>query len=493
MNLIDRLPNKEVIELEKARRKLRWFIPYIWDVIFAATSERGYETNWHIDVICDHLEAVHRGEIMRLLINLPPRHMKSLLVSVFWPAWVWLQTPGIQFLCASYAETLSFRDSIRMRNIIKSDKYKKLMQYCSEVNPDFKEFNIYGDMSKQRYWANSGGGHRISTTVAGTGTGLDSDISIVDDPHNVIHGESETRRNEVLFWFDESLSSRFNNPKKARMVFIMHRIHELDLAGHVLEKRYEDEFAIKWDCLCLPGLYEGENRCDSSLGFVDPRTEINEPLWKGRFDEKELRNMVKGPYGFSGQIQQRPSPRGEGFFEGEWKIVNDLSNVGSDVIAWVRYWDKASSKGHGDYTAGVLMGLCENNCTVIADIVRGQWAKPKREKIIREVAERDGEEVDTYIEQEPGGSGKESALDTVNNLVGYRVYPDPVSGDKPTRAEPYGIQQLAGNSYILNRQWTKQFINEAKSFPVGRHEDMIDSASGAFNKLTKKLVVRGTW
>jgi predicted phage terminase large subunit-like protein len=495
--MLERLPEREVLQMEKARRRLIWFIEYIWDVLFSGEGS-SFVHNWHIDVICGHLEAVSDGRVRRLLINIPPRHAKSLLVSVIWPAWDWLGNPHRQFLCTSYSETLSFRDSSRMRRIVQSEKYKRLMAYCETVMPGFSAFDIMSDQGEKKYWANTLGGQRISSTVRGTGTGMDSDISIVDDPHNVVKGESVTDRRDTLFWFDESLSSRFNDPKKGALVVIMQRIHELDLSGHILEEgedgdKAEEAYKIKWDHLCLPGLYEGHNRCDSSLGFVDPRTEENEPLWKGRFDEPELRNMVKGAFGFAGQIQQRPSPRGAGFFEGEWKIINDIGEIGSPVAAWVRYWDKAGSEGQGAYTAGVLMGLCENNCVVVADVVRGQWAKPKRERIIRDVAERDGDEVDTYVEQEPGASGKESSQDTIKNLVGYRVYADRASGSKETRAEPYGIQQLAGNVYVLQRPWTKRFVEEHKTFPVGRYKDIVDSATGAFNKLTAHPVIQGTW
>lgn len=446
---------------------------------------------WHIDVICDHLQAITERRIQRLLINVPPRHMKSLLVSVFWPAWEWLHYPELRYLSTSYADGLSMRDSDRMRRLVCSDVYQSLVEYASETR-EIEDFYLRRGSGEKRAWENTAGGQRLATSVLGTLTGLDGDRIIVDDPHNVVEQESDIKRGNVIIWFDESLSSRIIDPDTSAFVIIMQRIHEEDLSGHVLEESHSEEGEC-WSYLCLPGLYEGFNRSDTALGFVDPRETEGEPLWPERFNARALQSMVKGVYAQAGQIQQRPSPRGGGFFIGDFKIIKTLDELPSPVVTWVRYWDKASSEGQGTYTSGVLMGLCRNNTFVITDIVRGQWAKPKREKIIRETAESDGYSVETYVEQEAGGGGKESAEDTIKNLAGYKVYADRVTGDKEVRAEPYGIQQMEGNIYVLDRSWTPKFLEEHESFPKGKYKDIVDSTSGAFNMLTQRITVRGGW
>lgn len=423
--------------------------------------------------------------------------MKSWGVSVFWPAWEWLHHPGLQYLTTSYSEHLSLRDSDRMRRLVQSDKYQELMVYCSNVDNDYKQFYLNKGGGEKQDWNNSLGGRRIATSVMGKTTGMGGDRIIIDDPHNVIEGESDIIRKRVLYWFDESLSSRLNDAKTGAIVLIMQRVHEEDLAGHVLRQHIDDPDLLEFDHLCLPGFYEGESRCNTALNYEDPRTEKDEPLFPERFDRTGLLNMVKGPYARAGQLQQRPAPRGDGFFEGEFKIIREIEELPGQVVATVRYWDKASTEDDGAYTAGVLMGLLDNNQAVVMDVMRGQWAKPRREKIIRETARSDvdkyGESVECWIEQEGGGGGKESAEDTIRNLVGFLVYKDRVTGDKETRAEPYGIQQLEGNIYVLDRHWTNDFIEEHKNFPMGRIKDMVDSASGAFNKLTGTPTPGGSW
>jgi len=446
------------------------------------TVEPGdYVDGWHIGIICDHLEAVHRGEIKRLMINMPPRHMKSLAVSVFFPAWSWLQNPGHRFLTASYAHTLSIRDSVKCRRLVQSTFYKNLLAY---YHP---EFSLAGDVNNKIRFENNFGGVRIASSVEGALTGEGGDTIIVDDPHNVIEGESATKRQSVLDWWDQSMSTRLNDPKKGSYIIIMQRVHEDELCGHILTSWSKE----KWCHLKLPARYEGKKIVSTLLKTEDIRTEMDQPLWPEQYGDEELHQleMALGSYGSAGQLQQRPAPREGGMFKVKRLLGNIVNEVPYGLInRSVRYWDKAGTVDAGCMTAGVLMHELKDRTILIADVVAGQWGALEREERIKQTAIMDGRKVKIWTEQEPGSGGKESAEATIRNLSGYVCKADRVTGDKVTRAEPFAAQVEAGNVFILNREWTKEYIDELELFPNGKFKDRVDASSGAFNKLFFKRI-----
>ena len=477
-----------LLELSLAEDRLNHFVRQAWHVVEPRTQ---YKHGWHIDAICDHLQAVTTGDIKRLLINIPPRHMKSLAVCVFWPAWEWIHTPQTRFLFSSYAEQLSKRDSLKTRRLITSPWYVERWGGTFVINTDQNE--------KMRF-ENNCGGYRVATSVGGIGTGEGGDRIVVDDPHNVRDGESDLKRKACLTWWDESMSTRINDPATSAKIIIMQRVHEDDLSGHILEQERD------YVHLCLPARYEGKNSVRTCLPidrddkFEDPRTTVGEPLWASHYPEDALQDLENEmtEYAQAGQLQQRPSPRGGGMFKVENFVIIPAFDRAM-IKQSVRYWDKAGTLDGGAYSSGVLMHEMVAGYDweyIIEDVRRGQWDYGKREKAIRQTAEIDGNQVPVYTEQEPGSSGKESAERTIKNLAGFTADRDPVSGSKETRAEPYSSQVNVGNVALVKSKaddWTRDFIKEHEKFPVGKYKDQVDSASGAFNKLSKPQKRAGTW
>ena len=284
------------------KRSLKEFTKNSWPII---EPSRDFYDNWHIDAISEHLQAVVHGDIKRLIINVPPRHMKSISVAVALPAWTWTVDPTRKFLFASYALTLSIRDSVKCRRLIDSPWYKQHFG------------NIYGlttDQNQKQRFENDKTGIRIATSVDGALTGEGGDIIVIDDPHNVREAESNTVRQGVLDWWDQSMQTRLNDPKNGAFVIIMQRVHENDLTGHILANEYED-----WDHLCLPARYEHDHPTPvkSTLAFEDPREEDGELLWPERIDERTLNTLEQslGSYASAGQLQQRPMPKGGGILK----------------------------------------------------------------------------------------------------------------------------------------------------------------------------------
>ena len=170
-------------------------------------------------------------------------------------------------------------------------------------------------------------------------------------------------------------------------------------------------------------------------------------------------------------------------FHQGWFSIVDAAPV--EVVARLRWWDKAATEGHGDYTVGVLMSYV-NQVYYVVDVVRGQWSFSERDRIIRATAQRDREvygHVVTWGPQDPGQAGKVEAAAFVKLLGGFEVYTQPETGDKATRAAPLAAQCQAGNLYVLRASWTEGYINELCEFPSGKHDDQVDASSGAFSKL----------
>ena len=460
----------QVLELALTRqlceRSFYDFVQHAWHI-----AEPGiqFRTNWHIRAICEHLEAVTDGRIKQLLINVPPGSMKSLLVCVFWPAWVWTRFPAKRFLFASYSEALTMRDSVRCRAVLSSHWYQSrwLLQ-------------LRDDQNAKGLFENTFGGWRLATSVGGKGTGLHPDFVVADDPNNAQEAESEAERQNVIDWWDGTISSRGISRDVAQII-IQQRLNVRDLTGHVLMKG-------GWEQLCFPMRFEPGRMPPTSLGFQDPRTQEGELLWPSLFPEEKVLRLERqmGLYHAAGQLQQRPAPRGGGMFKREWF---EIVPVPPRIVSYVRYWDKAGTAGgNGARTAGVLMGLAVDGSFLVMDVVADRLSAADRERVIKQVAHLDAQRygygVQIWIEQEPGSGGKESAENTVRNLAGYSCQVERVTGSKEVRAEPFAAQCSVRNVKLLQGPWNGEFLDELTQFPVGALKDQCDAASGAFNKLS---------
>lgn len=453
-------------ERELCSRSLSEFVQSAWHVL---EPSQPYVHGWHVDAICDHLEAVTRGEINRLLINIPPGTMKSSLACVYWNAWEWgpKGMPHVRFISASHDGELATRDTRRTRMLVQSEWYQSLWPLA-----------FTSDQNQKTFFENEKTGFRQSCAVSSM-TGRRGDRVAWDDPHSVEAALSSLKRETALRVFQETLPTRLNNPADSAIVIIMQRLHENDVSGYILESE------LGYEHLCLPMELEPARKCATSIGFTDPRTEEGELLFPERFPREvvDRDKKVMGAYAVAGQFQQSPAPRAGAFFE--WDRIG-IVDAAPKLTQVVRYWDKAGTEGGGARTAGVKVGIAEDGAVYVLSVEKGQWAAPQRERVIRQTAETDGTTVKVWIEQEPGSGGKESAESTIRNLAGYPVYAERPTGDKSIRAEPYAVQVEAGNVRLVRGDWNHDFIEEHKTFPLGKYKDQIDAASGAFNKLTQR-------
>jgi predicted phage terminase large subunit-like protein len=316
-----------------------------WPLVEPGTQ---FVDNWHIGLICEYLQAVSNLQIHNLIINVPPRHMKSLLVSVFWPTWSWIRTPELRWLTGSYAEPLAVRDALKSRRILQSAWYRAAFGHIFKLTPD--------QNAKNRY-ENDKTGYRLAFSFNAAVTGEGADILVVDDPLKAQDADSPLMRERVNQIYDTTLTTRANDPRLARRVIIMQRLHQDDLTGHLLDKLSGPGAAPHYDHLCLPTEYEPQ-RYFSSLGLSDPRNQPGELLWPARFGpaENAAAKLDLGARAYAGQHAQRPAPASGSIYQVEWWQGRNRCNPhGSNVIARWLSWDTAFKDSEQNDTSALTV------------------------------------------------------------------------------------------------------------------------------------------
>ena len=461
-----------ILDREICERSLHEFIRYFWDQMDPGPFSDG----WHIHAICEHLEAVTRGEIRRLIINIPPRHMKS-LSQVAWNAWTWAQPPdtnkyltgpGVRFLTLSYGQHLANRDSRKARLLIQSPQYRRFWGERVVLSSD--------QNAKQRF-ETTAKGYRIASSVEGLATGEGGDIIIIDDPMNAADKESEPERQKVIDWWTDVMPTRLNDPMRGAFIIIMQRLHHQDLTGHILATEKG------WTHLCLPARYENDH---PHVFAGDPRKKDGELLWPAHMTEEAL-ERISAPmtqYSEAGQLQQRPAPREGGLFKRSW--FNQIVRAAPDKGRAVRGWDLAGTdKKTSPWTAGVKIRRV-GNTFYIEDVVRERCSPQGMEKLIKATALLDKRPTTIDFPQDPGQAGKAQRVYLAGQFAGFNVRSSPETGSKITRAEPLSAQTEAGNVYLVEGDWNRDFIEECCLFPNSDFSDQVDAASRAFARLTRR-------
>lgn len=475
-------------------RSLFHFIETMWPEV----SSDDFVSNWHIPYLCRELEQIaervakNKAREYDLIINVPPGTTKTITCSIMFPVWCWTKWPKLRFITASYSKDLSLETAEYARDLIRSDTFKSIYPDLM-IKEDKDTKGNYKLMYRQSYpgskyerWVP--GGNRFSTSVGSTTvTGFHAHMLIIDDPLNPEQAASERELEKANRWMSQTLPSRKVNKAVTPTILIMQRLHQDDPTGHWAAKKKENVRHI-----CLPGEIR---HYDKQLRPKELREKyIDDLLDPKRLSWTVLKDLEAdlGQYGYAGQIGQDPSPPGGGMFKIDNIIVTEKLPHLSHIVKKVRYWDKAATEeGKADtFTAGVLIYQLIDARWLIVDVKRGMWGTDQRERIIRNVAEADGQDVRVFVEQEPGSGGKESAQATIKNLAGFAVYADRPTGKKEFRADPYSVQINNGNFRMLRGDWNFAFLEEHRLFPYSTYKDQVDAAAGAFNQLTKKRIAR---
>lgn len=471
------LPKLDQIKTERARRSLSEFIKQGWHVVEPATP---YVHGWHLEAISDHLEAVTRGEIRNLIINIPPRHMKSLSVCVFWPAWVWASKPEVAWLFSSHAEALAIRDNIKARRLMQSAWYQQRWGHV---------WKFAGDQNQKVRYENNRSGYRLATGVAGGATGEGGDIIVADDPLKAQDAYSDVVRTSTNEWWDETMSTRGNNPKTVARVIIMQRLHQDDLTGHVLE-RMKEAGADQYVHLCLPAEFE-PNRFISPLGWVDPRQKEGELLWPARFGREELDALKSSltEQGAAGQLQQRPAPKGGAIFKKDWwqgknRYKADDNRLSNQVVArWISLDTALKDGQENDYTSGSVLELTPDYRLLVRTVKRDKLQFPNLLGWVVGLASawnRDGKLRGVVIEDKTSGTSLFQTLAASAEpwLVALLIAFVP-HGSKTMRARQASnwcekdcvwLPEPSGDV-----PWLFDFEEELFKFPTVAHDDQVDT------------------
>jgi predicted phage terminase large subunit-like protein len=426
--------------------------------------------NWHLDAICEHLEAVTAGKINRLLMNVPPGSSKSLTTSVIWPAWEWTfpHLRSMRYLTTAFNDGPVTRDTRKCRDLIRSEWYQSLWPEVRLIRAGETSF------------ANADTGTREGVAF-GSLTSQRGDRLIIDDPHSTETAESAAERQATTRKFREGATDRINDLEKSAIVVIMQRLHEDDVSGTILK------MGMGYTHLMLPMEFEPERAKINALGFADPRNHDGDLLDPVRFPRAAVDAMKrdKGDYAYAGQYQQRPVPREGGMFKREWFAGKIIRQAPTGTV-WVRHWDLAATKKiTAARTAGVKLGRAPDGSFIVGHVVKTQDEGQKVRALIRGTAELDGKDVEISLPQDPGQAGKVQAQDMVSMLAGWKVKAEPETGDKVTRAEPFSSQCEAGNVYLVQGEWNEDYLDELCLFPGGSFKDQVDASSGAFGRLLK--------
>lgn len=472
---------QEADAIRERCQTLAGFTREAWHVL---EPGKRYIHGWHIDVICEHLEAISRGTFLdmgldnRLLINVPPGTMKSLLVSVLWQAWEWgpFGLPHMRFLSSSYNDDYVKRDTRKTRDLVNSEWYQALWGPGSGHEPEVKLTRL-GETS----FANSKTGTREGVAFKSI-TGGRGDRLTIDDPHSTETAESPAERATTVRIFRESIPLRLNDAKSSAIVVVMQRLHHQDVSGQILALK------LGYQHVMLPMEFEPKRRCVTALGIQDQRQADGDLLFPERFPREtvERDKIPMGQYAIAGQFQQRPTPRDGGMFKRDWFQGMILTSIPKGT-RFVRHWDLAATKSAtAARTAGVLMGLMPDGRWLVANVRKTQDEGGAVKRLIEQTAEIDGHDVEISLPQDPGQAGKVQKSDFVLMLAGYHVRAEPETGDKETRAQPFADQCEAGNVFLLRGDWNSDYIDELCLFPGGGFADQVDASSGAFGRLIRK-------
>ena len=457
---------------------LRYFLQNVFKTLNPTTD---FLWNWHLDYLCDVLEDVYNGNIKRLMINIPPRYLKSVICSVAFPAWVLGKDPTKRIIVVSYSKQLAIKHSIDTRIIMQSNWYKEY----------FPNTIIADDQNEKNKFTTTMNGFRLATSTGGTLTGEGGDILIVDDPHNPVNIFNKRNRTKVANWFSSVFSSRLNNKKKGAIIIVMQRLHEEDLCGYLLEKintntignsKIKKSSKNQWFHVNLQAIaeYDFVYKIQDKIYKDRHNGDILHPKMESIKDLTRIKTEL-GEYNFSAQYQQSPISIDGNMIRHKWIKYFDLKEfnliIQKNNLPYYISIDCASGIGtENDFTA-LSVFVCYNNKFYLCCMCRFKQSYPELKQSIVDIINQYNPLVILIEDKSNGSSLIQDLQVNMNNII-------PI---KPLKSKEYRVNQIltmfeAGNIlFAKNQDWLEELEAEILSFPNCKHDDQLDTISQFIN------------
>ncbi len=413
--------------------------------------------NWHIEIIAAKLAAVRQGQIRRLIINLPPRHLKSLLTSIAFPAWCLGHDPSAQILCVSYAQDLADKLARDCRNIMTSRWYRRIFST-----------RLGAQRQAVQEFVTTRQGYRLATSNGGVLTGRGADIILIDDPLKPEEALSDTQRQAANDWYDHTLYSRQNDKRRGAIVIIMQRLHEDDLVGHVLDQE-------PWEVVCFPAIAEDDevHPIETIWGqhsFTRKRGEALHPAREPLTTLDHIRRTI-GEYNFAGQYQQSPAPLGGGLVKAAWFKRYRQQDMPERFDRIVQSWDTANKASElSDYSVCTTWGILGKNLYLIG-LLRRRLEYPALKRAVREQQSLYAANV-VLIEDKASGTQliQELIIDGCYAVTRYEPQCDKIM-------RMHAQTAMIENGFVHlpeTAPWLAEYLHEMTTFPKGKHDDQVD-------------------
>ena len=455
---------------DKIRNDFMSFVIKVFETILPGEH---LHLNWHIAAMAYQLDQIRLGKSRRLVITIPPRHLKSIVVSVALPAFLLGHDPTLKIVCVSYSNDLATKHASDFRAILGSDWYRRIFPTMKISPAKNTEFETLTTMR----------GYRFATSTGGTLTGRGGDIIILDDAMSPKQAASEAMRTQVTRWYQTTLLSRRNSKVDGVIVHVAQRLHTEDLVGHVLEQG-------GWKHLNIPALADRYERIPLGEGKYHRRKpdEVLDTVREPRHILDEIKAEM-GTSEFSSQYLQQPIPREGNIIKREWLRDYDFLPLHLATDRMVISWDTAMKvSGNSDYSVATVW-LIQKEVYSLLEVKRGRYDFPELKRVAKELkAKYPGATI--LIEDKGSGTSLIQEL-RKEQIPVIAVTPD---GDKDSRL--YSCQpEFESGAVLFPREalWKSELIDELLGFPSARHDDQVDSLSQAirWNKLRFRPVLAG--
>lgn len=445
------------------------FLSFLHKSFFHLNPTKNFQYNWHIRLISEYLELVRKKKIKRLLINVPPRTLKSTCISVSWPAWMMGIDPSLKVIAGSYSMQLAIKHSIDCKSIMLSEWYKNL----------FPKTIISKSLNTKDRFLTTEHGFRIGTSVGGSITGQGGDVLIIDDPHNPTYIHSKKARDKAKHWYENTFLTRLNNPSEGAIILIMQRLHPDDLSSFVLNKNPN-----QWEKVVIPAISKSQIHysCSNFEFTFNKNTSIQE----SHLPKKYLAQLEKeiGSAAFASQYIQNPSTdENNNIFQK--KDILFYSSKPEKIKCIIQSWDTSfKTAEHNDYSVCTTWSITQDNKYYLIDLFQD---KLEYAQLKNQVIKLHNEFLPSNILIEDHASGQ-SIIQELKEK--YRITPIKQKINKVNRAYIMlsfflNNKIFLQNSYSINNNLIPQLL----SFPNAKHDDIIDSMSQFFFYISNNSVM----